>query len=115
MNVYDEAHSLARAIKNSNEYKEYVRRQREVLKNTKLKEMVQDFRSKAMEIQMAQMGGKKVDEEKIEKFKKLEEVVTSNPVINEFFAAEMRFAQMMNDIYKILGDTLDVDLGVNDK
>lgn len=112
MNVYDAAHNLARAIKNSDEYKEYMRNQEKVFANEKAKEMVIDFRKKAMEIQMEQMEGKEVSKEKLEQFKKLEEIVMNNPIIHEFFMAEMRFGQMMSDIYKILGESINIDLGI---
>lgn len=112
MNVYDAAHNLARAIKNSYEYKEYMRNQEKIFANEKTKEMVIDFRKKAMEIQMEQMAGKEVSKEKLEQFKKLEEIVMNNPTIHEFFVAEMRFGQMMSDIYKILGESINIDLGI---
>ncbi|WP_069649449.1 YlbF family regulator [Caloranaerobacter ferrireducens] len=112
MNVYDAAHNLARAIKNSDEYKEYLRKQEKVFANEKTKEMVIDFRKKTMEIQMEQMTGKEVSKERLEQLKRLEEIIMNNPVIHEFFMAEMRFGQMMSDIYKILGESINIDLGI---
>ncbi|KPU28055.1 hypothetical protein TR13x_01550 [Caloranaerobacter sp. TR13] len=114
MNVYDAAHNLARAIKNSDEYKEYLRKQEKVFANEKTREMVIDFRKKTMEVQMEQMTGKEVSQEKLEQLKKIEEIIMSNPVIREFFMAEMRFGQMMSDIYKILGESINIDLGIED-
>lgn len=114
MNVYDVAHNLARAIKNSNEYKDYKEKSKKVFDNPKTREMVEDFRKKAMEIQIAQMNGKKVEEDKINQLKKLQGILVDNPVINDFFTSEMRFTQMMNDIYKIIGESIEADLGFND-
>ena len=110
MNVYDSAHLLAKAIKESSEYKEFVEKQKKVVNNPKTKEMMKDFREKALEIQMAQMSGQKIEPQKMENIKKLENIVMSNPVIKEFFMVEMRFSQMMNDINKIIGDSIDIKL-----
>ncbi|MCG4586055.1 YlbF family regulator, partial [Anaerosalibacter bizertensis] len=58
MNVYDEAHKLARAIKESDEYNEYFEKQKNVFSDVKNKEMIDDFREKALEVQMEQLSGK---------------------------------------------------------
>ncbi|MEY8304935.1 YlbF family regulator [Anaerosalibacter bizertensis] len=109
MNVYDEAHKLARAIKESNEYNEYLKKQKNVFSDTKNKEMIKDFREKALEIQMEQLSGKEVDKEKIDKLQKLEQILMLNPAIKEFFIAEMKFTQLISDVYKILDDVIKLD------
>lgn len=109
MNVYDAAHNLARAIKSSDEYKSYKNIHDDLYGDPKIKEMIEDFRNNAMEIQMAQMSGKEVDSSKMEQMKKLEEILMGDPKINEFFQWEMRFGQMMNDVNKILGEVLEIE------
>ena len=71
--------------------------------------MVEDFRKKALEIQMKQMSGKEINQEEIEKLKKLEEILMLNPTINEFLNAEFRFSQLVQDISKIIGEAIDLD------
>ncbi|HHV26094.1 YlbF family regulator [Anaerosalibacter bizertensis] len=109
MNVYDEAHKLARAIKESDEYNEYFEKQKNVFSDVKNKEMIDDFREKALEVQMEQLSGKEVDKEKIEKLQKLEQILMLNPDIKEFFIAEMKFTQLISDVYKILDDVIKLD------
>ena len=101
-NVYDLAHNLGKSIKNSEEHRVYLENHKKVFGNSKAKEMVQNFRKMAMEIQMIQMSGKKLDKEKLEHVQNLEDILMKNPIINEYFQSEMRFSQMMNDIYKII-------------
>ena len=67
INVYDQAHNLARAIKNSEEYRTYIKKREIVYANEKNKKMVEDFRGKVLEIQMDQLSGKKVKQEEMEK------------------------------------------------
>ena len=58
MNVYDEAHSLVRAIKNTPEYTQYLELKSRVSENPELTEMLNDFKANKLEIQkMKLMGG----------------------------------------------------------
>jgi cell fate (sporulation/competence/biofilm development) regulator YlbF (YheA/YmcA/DUF963 family) len=108
-NVYDLAHQLARAIKDSDEYKSFMERKEALEKNEKNKEMVEDFQEKVLQLQIDYMGGKDIDEAEIEKLGKLEEVLTINPIINSYFQAESRFSQMIQDINGIIGEAIDIE------
>ena len=108
-NVYDLAHQLARAIKDSDEYKSFVEKKEALEKNEKNKKMVEDFQEQVLQLQIDYMGGKDIDEAEIEKIGKLEEVLTLNPVINSYFPAELRFSQMMQDINGIIGEAIDIE------
>ena len=115
MNIYDAAHSLARALKSSKEYQEYFQNQQRVFSNPSTKRMVADFRQKVMEVQMEQMSGQNVDERRINEVKRLEETLMSNSMVKDYFMSEMKFSQTMNDIYKIIGESIDIDLGFDNQ
>lgn len=108
MNVYDEAHRLAKAIKDSEEYKEYIDRHGKIMADERNQKMVDDFREKAMEVQMEQLSGKEVSEKKLEQLRKLQDILMLNPDIKDFFISEMRFSQMITDVYKILDGAINV-------
>ncbi|GFN36028.1 YlbF/YmcA family competence regulator [Tepidimicrobium xylanilyticum] len=108
-NVYDLAHKLARAIRNSEEYKTYLEKKKILDSNEKNKKMVEDFRKKALKLQMDKAAGKEIDRDEIERINKLEEVLMLNPSINEFFHAELRFTQLVEDITKIISNVFDVE------
>jgi len=112
-NIYDLAHQLKRAIMNSSEYKNYMEKKNVVYSNEKNKNMVEDFRKQALELQMKQISGQKVDEKEIEKLRNLENILRLNPTINEFLLAEYRFSQMVQDITKIIGEALDMYKDIN--
>ena len=63
MNVYEEAHSLERAIKESEEYKEFKRLKEKIDAEESLKKMMEDFHSKQLELQTKQMMGQEVTSE----------------------------------------------------
>ena len=105
-NVYNLAHKLAKAIKESNEFKSFIDKKTILYSNEKNKKMVEDFQEQVLELQMDYMAGKEVDEEKVEKLGKLEEVLTLNPIINDYFQAELRLSQLIQDINNIIGDAI---------
>lgn len=107
MNVYDQAHQLARAIKNSNEYKEFQKLDDEISKVPELRNMILDFRKRQIEIQSEQIMGKEPDKEKLEKIKELFEIINKDPKAREYFNAELRLSQMMADISKILSEAME--------
>ena len=51
MNVYDQAHGLAQAIKASEEYKQYDQAKKKIKDNEELENMIKDFQSKQFEMQ----------------------------------------------------------------
>lgn len=108
-NVYNEAHKLARAIKDSEEYKNYMEKREIVYSNEKNKNMVEGFMEKIFKTQMEQLSGNEVAQEEIEKLKKLEEVLMLNPVINEYFTAELRFSQLVQDINNIIEEAINIE------
>lgn len=107
--MYNEAHALAQAMKESEEFRQYKYWHAVVMANEKHKEMVEDYRKRAMELQLAVLEGKEPDEEKREELQKLEGILTANSQIREFLQAEMRMATAFSDVQKILSDAIDLN------
>lgn len=108
-NVYDQAHKLAKAIRDSAEYKHY-KEMREILNSDeKNKKMVEDFEERVFELQMDQLSGKEIDEVELEKLGKMEDVLMLNPTIKSYFMAELRFGQLVQDINNIIGEAISFD------
>lgn len=106
MNPYDKVHELVRAIKESDEVKEYLKIKEEVYRDEKNKEMIKDFREKQVEVQSLLMQGQEAEKEKMEKLQNLYQILASNIKVKEFFDREVRFDVMLSDIYKIIGEAL---------
>ncbi len=109
MIVYDKAHELARAIRESQENKEFKRMKNAVYSNLKNKEMIIDFKRKQLELQGEQLAGKEPDKDKLESLQKLYNILIANPEIGKFFECEFRFDRMISDVYRILGEAIDID------
>ena len=111
MNVYDQAHQLAAAIKESEECKQYTAVRQKLEANPELNNAVMDFMKKQFEFQTNQLMGNEVDQEEFMQLQQLSTVLMQDPLTSEYFQCQMRFSTMMSDVYKIIGDTADFGLG----
>ena len=93
MNVYDQAHGLAQAIRESEEFKQYDQLKKVVDQNEELSKMINDFQAKQMELQAKQLMGEEAAPDMTQQIQNL---------------YQMRFSLMMNDVYKILGDVMGI-------
>lgn len=109
MNVYNEAHNLAAAIKGSEEFKQYHSLREKIDKSPELSAIVNDFQAKQLDFQMKQMMGGPDAAGAMQQLQELYAVMTKDPVTAEYMQAEIRFTMMMNDVYKILGDAMGLN------
>ena len=103
MNVYDEAHSLAQAIKESEEFKQFKAQEELVNANPDLKKMIDDYQSKQMEVQAAQMMGKDTQEE-MAQLQAAAAIIMSDPTAGNYLQCQMRYAIMMQDVLQIISE-----------
>ena len=110
MNVYDQAHNLARAIKESEEFKQYDYLKKVVDQNAELSKMVKDFQAKQFELQAKQMMGEEMPADMMQSIQELYQIIMTDPTAAQYMQAEMRFSLMMNDVYKILGEVMGLGM-----
>lgn len=112
MNVYDQAHGLAQAIKSSEEFKQYDELKKKVDANPDLANMLKDFQKKQFELQAKQMMGEEISQEAMAAVQSLYGIMAGDPLCAEYLQAEMRFSLMMKDVYEIIGEATGLgDLG----
>lgn len=106
MTVYDEVNNLAKAIRDSKEYKEYKTLKYELMKTPELKAKVDEFEKIRYEEQLLAMQGEQQSAEKMKKLQELYEILVQNPNIKEYFEKEVRFNVMIADVNKIIGEAI---------
>jgi len=111
MNVYDQAHSLAAAIKASEEFKQYDQSKKTVEANPELDNAIKDFMNKQFELQAQQMMGQQIDAEAFAKLQQLSAILMQDPSAAAYLQNQMRFSMMMADVYKIIADVADFGVG----
>lgn len=104
MNVYDEAHNLARAIKESNEFMEFDRMRKEVEQDNDVSAMLGELQKLQIEFQTAQMTGNQPDQDMISRMQSLSTMLATKPLAARFMQTEAAFSVMMNDVFKIIGE-----------
>jgi cell fate (sporulation/competence/biofilm development) regulator YlbF (YheA/YmcA/DUF963 family) len=107
MNPYDAAHALAKALRDSTEFKELKEAQVNLKADRSALDMLTDFRKQQFELQKQQFSGLEVADEQKEKIEKLYEVISLNTLIKTFMQAEYRVAVMLQDIQKTIGEATD--------
>ena len=108
MNVYDQAHQLAKAVKESEEFKHYDRAKKEIAANPELDKAIKDFMSRQFELQAAQMMGQSPDADAIGQMQQLSAALMADPSAANYIQCQMRLSMMMADVYKIIGETVDL-------
>ena len=106
MNVYDCANELAKALKESHEFKKLQEARVVLKKDAQAEELANDFIKLSSEIELA-----KYQKQEIDKLQKLSSLLSLNPTAMEYLHAFMRFQMMMADITKTINDVVKEAVG----
>lgn len=106
MNVYDIAHDLARAVKDSQEMTILKKAMADIESNADAKQMLDDFRQRQADVQRQIMSGETPASDEMENMEKLYEIINMNPTIRNMLEAERRLSIVMEDIQRILSEPL---------
>ncbi len=109
MNVHDEAHNLARAIKESPEYKQYIELKESASQNEEISAIINDFRARQIEMQTKQMMGEELGSDLMEQVQSLSQIIMKDPLAMQYVQAEARFTLLVNDVFGILGEVIQFD------
>lgn len=110
VNIYDQAHALAKAIRESEEYTLYERAKEAAMENETNKALLGEYKKLQFQLQVQMAGGASPDAADMEKIQKLMAVLQMSPEATAYLMAEMRLQRMLADVYKILGEAAGVDL-----
>ena len=106
MNVYDEAHSLAKAIKESNEFKEFDRMRQSIDADKESSDMLKELQELQMQLQAAQLAGQEPDKDLFARFQSLSTMVATKPLAARYLQAQGAFSIMMSDVFNIIGESI---------
>ncbi|MBQ2985300.1 MAG: YlbF family regulator [Clostridia bacterium] len=109
--VYDKANELAQDIKNSEEYREFKTTKEKAFENQTTASLIKEYHKLQITAQAAMVTGNK-DDESLQRLQKIGELLQMNHDASAFLMAEYRLNRMVSDIYKILAEAIDVDLGM---
>lgn len=109
---YSQAYRLANDIKASEEYQTYHRLKDEVMADDTQAALIREFKKLQVSIQMAVMSGNQADAEDMQRFQGISSLLFAKSEVSQYLLSEMRMQQAMADIFKIITEAADIDLGM---
>ena len=109
---YSSAHRLAADIKASEEYQTYHSLKDEVMADETVAALIKEYKKLQITLQMAAISGQKTDDEDMQRFSGISSLLFAKPEVSQYLLAEMRMQQALADIFKIITEAADVDVGL---
>ncbi len=110
MNPYDQAHELARTLKESEEYREYMRLKETAYEDETNRALLNEYRKLQFRLQSKAAAGETLPQDDTQRLQQIGVLLQFNPDASAYLLAEFRFQRMLTDIFKILADVAGVDL-----
>ena len=110
---YDKARDLAKSKAESEEYVSYKNAKEKAFANDTPKALLKENKTLRIRLQGALESDQK-DDEAMERLQKIGEVLQLTPDASTYLMAEYRLNSMLGDVYKILADGIDLDLGLSE-
>ena len=110
MNPYDQAHALARALRESDEYREYMRLKETAYDDSTNKALLDEYKKLQFRLQARLAAGESMPQEDMQRLTQIGALLQFNPDVSAYLMAEFRFQRMLSDIFKILADVAGIDL-----
>ncbi len=109
---YASAYRLAKDIRESEEYKTYHALKESVMGEETTAALIREYRKLQVTLQMSAVSGQSADAETMQRFSGISTLLFSKQEVSNFLMAEMRLQQAMADIFKIVTEAADVELGI---
>jgi len=110
LNIYDKFNELAAELKIHPDVVAFREAALKIQADETKSKMLEDFRKIQIAAYTESMDTGKVTDETTEKMQNFASVIQTNPVINEYLQAEVRFSILFEDMMKIINDAVGVDV-----
>lgn len=108
-NVHDCARELARALKESQQYRRYQQARDGIEDDERSLELISQFHRRQFEYQTRQMGGGDLTEQDREELASLRSILELKPAVREYLGAEAQMVQLIADVQGILAGAVTLD------
>ena len=109
---YSSTYRLAQDIRDSEEYKTYHELKESVMSDETTAALIREYRKLQMTLQMSAMSGTAANTEDTQRFSGISTLLFSKPEVSQFLLSEMRLQQALADIFKIVTEAADIDVGL---
>lgn len=104
MNFYDKVHDMIRCLKDTQEFKEYVKLKETIKENKELSDKIVEFREFQKSEHMKYLKGETLDESSKAKLNQMYTDIVKEELGANFFQAEIRIDVILADMQKIISD-----------
>ncbi|MCL2111934.1 MAG: YlbF family regulator [Clostridiales bacterium] len=105
-NPYDKARELSIAIKESQEYRDYIEAKERAAQDQELVAALNDYQEKQFDMQKKTMLGEDVGQEMMQQMQNLYQILARDPAAAAYLQAQIRFTMMVNEVYRHLAEVL---------
>lgn len=109
MGVNDKAKELAMTVMGTREYTELKQAKSTIDKNRELKGRIEDFKKKEQALYTGNLSSSEAQQRSVE-LENTFKCLSSVPEIDKFLKAEKEFNNILQKVYKTIGDTLESNL-----
>lgn len=110
MNPYDQAHLLAKTIRESDEFREYENLKLAAYDDDTNRALLDEYKRLQFHMQARLASGEPMEEDDFKRMQQISALLQFNPEASAYLLSEFKFQRMLADIYKILADVAGIDL-----
>ena len=110
VNIYDQAHALADSLKQTEEYREFIRLNEIARQDDTNRALMDEYKRLQYRMQAMLATGERMDEEELKRLQQIGSLLQFNQDASACMLAEMRFQRMIADIYKIIAEAAGINL-----
>ncbi len=104
MNYHDSIYALIKALKETNEYKNFLSLKEEIKKDDKVYEELKSFKQKQQEHHMKFLEGKEISTDELQTMQDKYAKLTKNELCRQLLESEIRINVLLADMQKILAN-----------
>ena len=109
MNIYDKAHELAKALKESEQFISFKKIKDSII-DEEDKKIINEFRKLQIEAYQEEIKNGRISDEMKSKLQSMNGEASNNPRVHEYLMSEERFGVVWTDIMKILSQAVEIDI-----
>lgn len=109
---YSTAHRLAQEIRQSEEYQTYHSLKEVVMADETTAALIKEYKKLQVRLQMAAVSGTQPDNDDMQRFQGISALLFGKAEVSQYLLAELRLQQAIADIFRIITDAADIDVGM---
>ena len=104
MNVYDQAHALMRALKESEEYREYMRLKDAAYEDATNSALLEEYKRLQFKLQAKMASDESLPDDDMQRFTQIGTLLQLNQDAGAYLLAEFRYQRLLADVFRILSE-----------